>query len=157
MVFRDTINGVEELVGSSLVQRVTYREGSFLWGEVVTQIGNNTFRIARDASDPSDPAQRLPSYLRLNVEYSDALKNAIIEEDRCTEDSVPETGEFWVGQLRCGSAIPAESSPYRITVQLLQDDEEIVRRQYVIGVQSNPGMCVGERESGDPPDVRGFD
>ena len=154
MVFRDSINGVEEVSDASSVQPITYREGSFLWGEVVTQIGNNTFRINRDAPDPSDPAQRLPSYLRLNVEYSDALRKAISEEHKGTEGFDPSTGAFWVGELRCGSAISAASSPYQVTVQLLQDGREIARRQYVIGVQSNPPECVGESEPGGPPTIR---
>jgi hypothetical protein len=154
MVFRDSINGVEEVSDASSAQPITYQEGSFLWGEVVTQIGDTTFRINRDAPDRDDPTQSLPAYLQLNVEYSDALKKAISEEERGTESAVPDTGEFWVGHLRCGSAIPAESSPYRITVQLMQDGQEIARRQYVIGVQSNPSICVGEREPDDPPPVR---
>ena len=154
MVFRDSVNGVEEVSGASSTQPVTYREGSFLWGEVVTQIGDTIFKINRDAPDRDDPTQSLPDYLRLNIEYSDALKKAISEEDKGTENSVPETGEFWVGHLRCGSAIPAESSPYRITVQLLQDEQEIARRQYVIGVQSNPAICVGEKEPDGPPTIR---
>ena len=153
-MFRDSINGVEELSGASSTQPVTYREGSFLWGEVVTQIGDNTFKINRDAPDPDDPTQSLPAYLRLDIEYSDALKKAISEEDRGTENSVPDTGEFWVGHLRCGSAIPADSSPYRITVRLMQDDQEIARRQYVIGVQRSPAMCVGESEPDGPPTIR---
>ena len=154
MVFRDSINGVEEVSAASADQPVTYQEGSFLWGEVVTQIGDNTFRINRDASDPSDPTQRLPSDLRLNIEYSDALRNAIIEEDRGKEDFVRSTGEFWVGHLRCGSAISAASSPYRVTVQLLQDDQEIAVEQYAIRVLSNPTDCVGESEPSDVPTER---
>jgi serine/threonine-protein kinase len=155
LVFRDTENGTVE-VGDSSTHSVTYLEGSYLWGEVVTQIGNAVFGYDRDSSDGNDQAQGLPSYLRLNIEFSGALKNAIREQDRGDEDFKPETGEFWVGQLRCGSALPAESSPYRFTVQLLEDGQEIARERYVIGVRTNPNCQDGapDDDSGDRPTVR---
>jgi hypothetical protein len=155
LVFRDTEIGTVE-VGDSSAHSVTYLEGSYLWGEVVAQIGNAIFGIERDSSDDNDQVQGLPSYLRLNIEFSGALKNAIREQDRGSEDFKPETGEFWVGRFRCGSALPAESSPYRITVELLEDGQGIAKERYVIGVRTNPNCQDGapDDDSGDPPDVR---
>jgi serine/threonine protein kinase len=156
VVFRDTVNGVDEVTNSPSAATITYLEDSYLWGEVVTQIGNTVFRINRDAPDPDDQTQRLPSYLRINIDYSNALKQAMREEDRGGEDFVAQTGEFWVGHFRCGSAIPAERSPYRMTVQLLEDGREIARQQYVIGVLSKPGCGAGgsDDDSGNPPKQR---
>jgi hypothetical protein len=156
-MFRDSVDGVKEVMGNSSTEPVIYQEGRYLWGEVITKIGNATFRIDRDAPDRNDPAQRLPAYLQLNIEYSDALKQAMSEEDRGKEDYVPETGEFWVGNLRCGSAMSVDSSPYRITVKLLEDGQEIARRQYVIGVLSNSACAEGggeDKPSGGPPPTR---
>lgn len=134
---------------------IVYLEGSYLWGEVATRIGTTVFKINRDARDPQDPTQNLPPYLRLNIEYSPALLAAM----RNTASEPPgfeaETGEFWVGQFRCGSALRPESSPYWISVQLLEDGTEVAKRRFMIGVLNNPD-CKGDGsgDSGGPPPYR---
>jgi serine/threonine protein kinase len=154
MVFRDTEADTVEVEDPS-THSVTYLEGTYLWGEVVTQIGNAYFGPNRDSTDGNDQAQDLPPYLRLNMEFSGALINAIRVQDRGKEDFRPETGEFWVGQFRCGSALPAESSPYSITVELLQDGQEIAKERYVIGVRTNPNCREGPPDDSGPPRDRG--
>ncbi len=143
-------------VGDRSTAPVTYLESSYLWGEVATQIGSTVFKVDRDASERGDPTQQLPPYLRLNIQYSRALQAAMRDLANDPPGFNAKTGEFWVGRFRCGSAIPAESSPYRITVQLLEDDQEIARRQYVIGVQSRSNCFDGgpDDDSGGPPDYR---
>jgi hypothetical protein len=133
---------------------ITYLEGSYLWGEVAIASGNTVFRINRNAPDPNNPTQHLPPYLRLKIEYSGALKAAVQEPQKAGFN--PQTGEFWVGRFRCGSAIPAATSSYRISVQLLEDGQEIVTRRYVIGVLNNPTCAQGDKggSSGGPPSQR---
>jgi hypothetical protein len=129
-----------------------YLESSFLWGEVETQIGSTIFKINRDAPDPADPSQHLPSSMRLNLEYSGALLAAMRNLGEEPPGFDASTGEFWVGRFRCGSAIPATSSPYRISVQLLQDGREVAKRQYTVGVLSYPNCDDGSKdEPGGPP------
>jgi hypothetical protein len=143
LVFRDTVSGVAE-VGKSSTKSVTYLEGRYLWGEVVTQIGDAVYGSDRDSSGGNYQAQRLPPYLQLSIQFSDALlKNAIRAEDRGNEDFRPDTGEFWVGRFRCGSALPAESSPYHMTVRLLEDGQEIARQRFVIGVLTDTSCVEG--------------
>jgi serine/threonine protein kinase len=155
MVFRDTEVGVNE-VGNSSGNFVTYLEGSYLWGEVVTQLGNAVYRIDRDSSGGALQSEPLPPHLRLSMEFSDGLKSAIRVEDRGKENFIPQTGEFWVGRFRCGSALPAEGSPYHITVRLLEEDQEIARERYMIGVLTKPGCSDGgpDDKPGGPPTDR---
>jgi hypothetical protein len=135
---------------------ITYLEGSYLWGEVVTQIGSTVLKVDRDASEPGDPTQQLPPYLKLNIQYSGALQAAMRDLANDPPGFNEQTGEFWVGRFRCGSAIPAESSPYRITVRLLEDGQEIARQQYAIGVLTNIDCSDGgpDDDSGGPPTER---
>ncbi len=158
LLLRDTQNAPESVyaVEDRSTAMPTYLEGSYLWGEVATQIGSTVFKIDRDARDPGDPTQQLPPYLQLNIQYSGALQAAMRDLSNDPPGFNASTGEFWVGRFRCGSAIPAESSPYRITVQLLEDGQEIARQQYVIGVQSKSNCSDGasEDDSGGPPTIR---
>ncbi len=157
IVFRDTQKGVYKVEDNPPSASVTYLEGSYLWGEVETRIGNSVFKLDRDNPKPDDPRQRLPSYLRLKIEYSGALLAAMKDVKQNPPGFKADTGEFWVGYFRCGSAIPAANSPYRVSVTLLQDDREIARRHYAIGVINNPN-CVdedgGDDSGGGPPGSR---
>jgi hypothetical protein len=128
---------------------VTYLADKYPYGEVVTQIGSAVFRIDRNAPDYENPGQRLPPYLQLSIEYSQALRAAV--QTGFEPGFKSETGEFWLGRLRCGSAIPATSSPYRITVRLLEDGQEIAKRQVVIGVVNNPACVEGDQGGGGGP------
>jgi len=133
---------------------ITYLEGSYLWGEVATQIGNTVFKVDRDAADPAGTTQQLPPYLQLNIEYSGALLAAMQNVAADPPGFNASTGEFWVGRFRCGSAVPATSSPYRISVRLVEDGQEIARQQYVVGVLTNP-VCEEQDTPGlQPPDRR---
>ncbi|GAB4535334.1 MAG: hypothetical protein Kow0063_19510 [Anaerolineae bacterium] len=135
---------------------IIYLEGSYLWGEVATQIGNTVFQIDRSAPDPNDPTQQLPPYFRLNIEYSGALLSAMRDLTSSPPGFNPQTGEFWVGRFRCGSAIPAANSPYRFSVQLLEDGREVASRQYVVGVLTDATCLDGgpEDDTGGPPTHR---
>jgi len=142
-----------EAGGSSSAVSVIYLEDKYPYGEVVTQIGSAVFRIDRSAPDYTNAEQRLPPYLQLSIEYSQALRAAVQEGYEPGFKS--DTGEFWLGRLRCGSAIPATSSPFRITVRLLEDGREIAKRQVVIGVLNNPTCAEGDQGGGgSPPDHR---
>jgi serine/threonine protein kinase len=159
LLLHDTQNapqGVYEVGDQPLAVPITYLEGSYLWGEVATRIGSAVFKINREAPDPQDPTQNLPPYLRLNIEYSGALLAAMRDVSQDPPGFDARTGEFWVGRFRCGSAIPAASSPYRISVQLLEDGREISKRYYVIGVLNNPACSDGGQndEPGGPPSRR---
>jgi hypothetical protein len=136
---------------------ITYLEDSYLWGEVATQIGNTTFSVNRDAAGSDGTTQQLPDYLQLNIEYSGALRAAMQNVSGDPPGFNPSTGEFWVGRFRCGSAMAATSSPYRISVRLLEDGQEIARQQYVIAVLNNPTCSDGggDDDSGGPPGGRG--
>ncbi len=132
---------------------ITYLEGSYLWGEVVTQIGSTVFKIDRDASESEGTAPQLPPYLQLNIEYSGALLAAMQNVAAEPPGFNASTGEFWVGRFRCGSAVPATSSPYRIFVRLVEDGQEIARQQYVVGVLTNP-VCEEQDTPGPRPPER---
>ncbi len=159
LLLRDTQNApgsVYAVEDRSTAMPITYLEGSYLWGEVATQIGSTVFKVDRDARDPGDPTQQLPPYLKLNIQYSGALQAAMRDLANDPPGFDASTGEFWVGRFRCGSAIPAESSPYRITIQLLEDGQVVARRQYVIGVQTKSNCIDGgpDDDSGGPPSRR---
>jgi serine/threonine protein kinase len=158
LLFRDSQNaseGVYTVGGDEPASPITYLEGSYLWGEVATQVGNTLFKIDRSAPDPNDPTQQLPPYLRLDIEYSGALLAAMRDSAESPPGFNAQTGEFWVGRFRCGSAIPAASSPYRISVQLLEDGKEIARQQYAIGVLTNAACSSGGGDdTGGPPTQR---
>jgi serine/threonine-protein kinase len=137
-------------------ETVEYMAGSYLWGEVETQVGDAVFRIDRSNHNPSDPRQHLPPYLRLQIEYSGPLLSAMQNLKQNPPGFDAQTGEFWVGRFRCGSAVPAATSGYRITVRLLEDGREIARQRYALGVTTNPS-CVdegGDGDSGGPPTSR---
>lgn len=153
LVFRGTSTGDLVVQDNSPSNAPVYLEGSDVYGEVVTRIGDTVFHYNRSAPNANDPGQRLPPYLELKVDYSGALQAAVQGSTKPGFNN--ETGEFWVGNLRCGSAIPTSSSSYRISVQLLEDGRQIARRQVVIGVLSNP-TCAGkgEDDTGGPPTVR---
>jgi len=159
LLLRDTNNvpeGVYVVDSARPAVPITYLEGSYLWGEVATQIGNTLFKVDRDAPESEGTTHQLPSYLRLNIEYSGALLAAMRNASGDPPGFSASTGEFWVGRFQCGSAVPATSSPYRISVRLLEDGQEIARQQYVIGVLNNP-TCSDEGEdddSGGPPSIR---
>jgi serine/threonine protein kinase len=159
LMLHDSQNAPQDvyIVGDnpSSANPVIYLEGSYLWGEVETRVGNTVFKINRDAPDPNDPRQHLPPYLRLEISYSGALLAAMREDKQNPPGSDAQTGEFWVGRFRCGSAVGASNSPYRISVRLLQDDSEVTRRYYTIGVLNNPN-CVdeGDKSSGGGPPNR---
>lgn len=159
LLLHDTQNapqGVYALEDEPAAAPAVYLEDSYLWGEVETRIGNTVFRIDRGAPNDQDPSQRLPSYLRLNIEYSKALLDVMQDPGQNPPGFDPQTGEFWVGRFRCGSAIPAASSPYRISVQLLENGREIASARYVIGVQSRADCSDGsdEEDPGGPPTRR---
>ncbi len=107
--------------------------------QFATQVGDTVFKIDHNAPDHQDPTSAVLSAIEHRIFCCFAGRYARCGESPPGFDA--KTGEFWVGRFRCGSAIPAESSPYRITVQLLEDGQEIARRYYVIGVLSNP-TCV---------------
>jgi len=139
---------------TSLAAAITYLEDKYLWGETVTRIGNTTFTFDRDAPDPQDPSQRLPPHLRLKIEYSPALLAAMQDAPKSPPGFDAVTGEFWVGRFRCGTAVGAASSPYQITVRLLDEGREIAAQQFVISVINNPNCKEGDTDSGGPPHVR---
>ena len=125
-------------MASAASDPVIYEEGSYLWGEISTRIGNAVFQVNRKALNPTDPKQHLPSYLQLNVEYSAALVAAMQEVDDTPPGFNPSTGEFWGGRFWCGSAVQAKDSPYWVAVKLLQDGQAIASQRYVIGVIESP-------------------
>jgi hypothetical protein len=140
LLFRDSSNvsaGAYPASGDSSVP-VIYEEGSYLWGEIVTRVGNAIFQINRNALNRTDPRQHLPSYLELNVEYSAALLAAMQEVDATPAGFNASTGEFWGGRFWCGSAVQAKDSPYLMIVKLLEDGQAIASQRFVIGVTDNP-------------------
>ena len=140
----------------SSTDAILYLEGSYLWGEIETRVGNTVFKINRDTPDPNDPRQHLPPYLSLEIEYSGALLAAMREDKQNPPGSDARTGEFWVGRFRCGSAVGAQNSPYHISVRLLEDGREVAKRYYTVGVVNNPS-CVDEgpkSSEGGPPKRR---
>lgn len=141
-------DGVFEAAGDSPTESIIYLEDSYLWGEVATRIGNTVFKLDRNQPDPQDPSQSLPSYLRLNVEYSDALLSAMQNVSGDPPGFNASTGEFWAGRFRCGSAISPAGSSYQITVRLFEDDREIALQRYRIGVLNNPDCAEGDDNEG---------
>jgi hypothetical protein len=127
---------------------VTYLADKYPYGEVVTRIGSAVFKKDRNAPDTA-PGQRLPPYLQLSIEYSPALRAAV--QAGFDPGFKSDTGEFWLGRLRCGSPIPASTSPYRVTVRLLEDGQEVARRQVVLGVVNNPACVEGDQGGGGGP------
>ncbi|MEJ2554975.1 MAG: hypothetical protein P8186_01820, partial [Anaerolineae bacterium] len=158
LLVHDSFNapqGVYAVGDDPAVAPILYLEGSYLWGEVATRIGNTVFKFDRDAPNRQDPAQHLPPYLQLHIEYSAALLSVMRDKDNDPPGFDPQTGEFWAGRFRCGSAVSAKGSPYWVAVRLLEDGREIAMRRYVIGVQNNP-ECVdtGSKDTGGPPSRR---
>ncbi len=158
LLVHDSFNapqGVYAVGDDSAAAPIIYLEGSYLWGEVATRIGNTVFKFNRDAPDRQDPTQHLPPYLRLNIEYSAALLAVMRDKANDPPGFDAQTGEFWAGRFRCGSAVSANGSPYWVAVRLLEDDREIAMRRYVIGVLNNP-QCVdtGSKDTGGPPSQR---
>jgi serine/threonine-protein kinase len=141
-------DGVIEVADFSSTESIVYLEDSYLWGEVGTRIGNAVFKLDRDQPDPQNPRQSLPSYLRLNVEYSDALLNAMQNVNGDPPGFNASTGEFWVGRFRCGSAVSPTGSPYQITVRLFDDGREIALQRSRIGVLNNPDCAEGDDDEG---------
>ena len=150
LLFRDSSNvsNGPYMAGTSS-DPVIYEEGSYLWGEIATRIGNAVFQINRKALDPTDPKQHLPSYLQLDVEYSAALVAAMQEVNDTPPGVNPSTGEFWGGRFWCGSAVQAKDSPYWMGVKLLEDGQVIVSQRYVIGVIDSP-TCPNNPKSKAP-------
>jgi serine/threonine protein kinase len=140
LLFRDSSNVSDGTYAASDASAapVIYQEGSYLWGEIATRVGNAIFQVNRSALNRTDPRQHLPSYLQLNVEYSAALLAAMQEVDATPAGFNPSTGEFWGGRFWCGSAVQAKDSPYWMAVKLLEDGEAIVSQRFVIGVVDNP-------------------
>jgi serine/threonine protein kinase len=158
LLLHDSYNvpqGVYAVGEDSAADPIIYLEGSYLWGEVATRIGNTVFKINRDAPDRNDPRQHLPPYLRLNIEYSAALLAVMRDKADEPPGFDAQTGEFWAGRFRCGSAVSAKGSPYWVAVRLLEDGREIAMRRYTVGVLNNP-QCVdkGGNDTGGPPQVR---
>jgi hypothetical protein len=153
LLLRDTYNvpeGIYAVGDDPSAEPIVYLDGRYVWGEVATRIGDTVFKINRDAPDPDDPTQHLPPHLRLNIEYSAELLAAMKDIDTNPPGFDPETGEFWVGRFECGSAVAADSSPYWISVQLLENDQEIASGRYVIGVLNNPDCEDESSEDGGP-------
>ena len=143
--------GFEVQAGPSDVS-VTYLEGSYLFGEAITHIGAAVYGLDREA----DAAQPLPSDMRLELEYSEALAAAVQGPE--IPDIDPRTGEFWFGTLRCSISIPAQESPYSFTIKLLERDKVVASQRFVVGVDYGPA-CSGGDQDGDnlspgPPPVR---
>jgi serine/threonine protein kinase len=158
LLLHDSYNvpqGVYAVGDDTAADPIIYLEGSYLWGEIATRVGNTVFKINRDAPNRQDPAQHLPPYLRLNIEYSAALLAVMRDKANDPPGFDAQTGEFWAGRFRCGSAVSANGSPYWVAVRLLEDDREIAMRRYVVGVLNNP-QCVdkGGNDSGGPPTSR---
>jgi serine/threonine-protein kinase len=153
LLLRDTRNAPEGIyaVGDDpSAEPIVYLDGRYVWGEVATRIGDTVFKVNRDAPDPDDPTQHLPPHLRLNIEYSAELLAAMKNIDTDPPGFDDETGEFWVGRFECGSALAVDSSSYWISVQLLEDGQEIASRRYVIGVDNNPACEDESSEDGGP-------
>jgi hypothetical protein len=153
LLLRDTYNvpeGIYAVGDDPSAEPIAYLDGRYVWGEVATGIGNTVFKINRDAPDPDDPTQHLPSHLRLNIVYSAELLAAMKDTDKDPPGFDRETGEFWVGRFQCGSAVAADSSPYWISVQLLEDGQQIASGRYVIGVLNNPECEDESSEDGGP-------
>jgi len=153
LVLRDSFNAPQGVYvvneEESASRPIVYLEGTYLWGEVVTRIGDTVFQFNRDDPDREDPRQHLPPYLELKIEYSPDLRAAMQNPVTDPPGFDSKTGEFWVGRFRCGSAVPSWRSPYWISVQLLEDGREIASGRYVIGVLTDP-ECI-EGEEGGPP------
>jgi hypothetical protein len=158
LLVHDSFNapqGVYAVGDDSASAPILYLEGSYLWGEVATRIGNTVFKFDRDAPNRQDPAQHLPPYLQLNIEYSAALLAVMRDKTNDPPGFDAQTGEFWAGRFRCGSAVSPNGSPYWVAVRLLEDGREIAMRRYVVGVLNNP-QCVdsGSKDTGGPPHER---
>jgi len=156
-LFRDSASapeGVYEMSEKTASAPVVYLEGSYLWGEIATGIDGAVFQVNRDAPDPDDPSQSLPSDLRLNIEYSPVLLSVMQDVVNDPPGFDAKTGEFWVGRFQCGSARPDESPVYWISVQLLEDDREIIGGRYKVSVLSNLDCAEGGEQGGGPPSRR---
>ncbi len=155
LLVHDSFNapqGVYAVGDDAAAAPILYLEGSYLWGEVATRIGNTIFKFNRDAPNRQDPAQHLPPYLQLNIEYSAALLAVMRDKANDPPGFDAQTGEFWAGRFRCGSAVSPNGSPYWVAVRLLEDGREIAMRRYVVGVLNNP-QCAdsGSKDTGGPP------
>ncbi len=156
ILFRDSSNlpnGVYMTTGLASTP-VIYQEGSYLWGEIVTRVGNAVFQINRKDINRADPKQHLPSYLQVDVEYSPDLMAALQVVDDTPPGFNSSTGEFWGGNFWCGSAVQAKDSRYWMAVKLLEEGQVIASQRYVIGVIDNPN-CPSNPKSrpvvGPPP------
>jgi serine/threonine protein kinase len=153
LLFRDSFSAVNgPYAASASSDPVIYEEGSVLWGEIVTRVGDAVFQVNRDALNRADPTQHLPPYLQLNVEYSAALVAAMQEVNDMSPGFDPSTGEFWGGRFWCGSAVQAKDSTYWLAVKLLEDGQTIVSQRYVIGVIDSP-TCPDKPKSKNPPPI----
>jgi serine/threonine protein kinase len=158
LVFRDSSNRPDGMymISDPDSAPVIYEEGSYLWGEISTRVGNAVFQVNRKALDRADPKQYLPSYLQLAVEYSPALVAAVQEVNNMPPGFNSSTGEFWGGNFWCGSAVQAKDSPYWMAVKLLEDGQIIASQRYVIGVVESPN-CPNNPKNKTPsaPPTRG--
>lgn len=112
---------------------VVYEEGFFVYGEVIVQIGDTTYRIDRQNRNPDAPEQHLPSPYSLEITFpADIL---IRVEGEPGYD--PRTGEFWIGQLKCDSQRGADA-PYTLTVKVSIGDEVKAKQDFYFGVLDAP-------------------
>ncbi|MFQ5614682.1 MAG: serine/threonine-protein kinase [Anaerolineae bacterium] len=147
LVFRDVglFGRVQTLSANNQAATVDYQEGSTLWGEAITNIGARSFQINRD--DLEDPATLLPDNFNLDIQVSPALQ-AAVDPSQGPPSIVPERGDFWVGQIRCGSATPPDAvEDHSLTVRLLEDGRVRAERTVFVNIVSSPA-CAGGGDGG---------
>ncbi len=112
---------------------VVYEEGLFVYGEVIVQIGDATYRIDRQNRNPDAPEQHLPGPYSLEIAFPADMLVRVEGEPGYD----PRSGEFWIGKLKCDSQRGADT-PYTLTVRVLTGDEVKAKQDFYFGVLDSP-------------------
>ena len=125
---------------------VEYQEEQIIWGEAQTNIGSRTFQVNRQ--DLNDPAAILPDPFSLKIDVSPALLNALEKQSPQKPGIFPRRGDFWIGQLRCGSATPTNTiKEHTFTTHLLKNGQTQAEKTITVQIISNQA-CSATPEGG---------
>ncbi len=126
---------------------VEYQEEQIIWGEVQTTIGSRTFQVNRQ--DLNDPAAILPDPFSLKIDVSPALLNALEKQSPQEPGIYPRRGDFWIGQIRCGSATPVDAvKEHTFTIHLLKNGQTQAKKNITVKIISNQACSIKGKTPG---------
>jgi len=135
-------------------EAIEYQEGRTIWGEVKSIIGSQTFQI--DRQNLNDLSALLPEYFSLEIEASPMLLDAIEKKANRRPGIYARRGDFWIGQIRCGSATPPDTvKDHTLTVRLFEEGQLRAEKTVAIKIITNLACRSGGKKptSSDGVDI----